>query len=236
MKVQLLTFPECPSAEEARRRLQDVVQAMHLQVNIEEIDVHGADCPPQLRHWGSPTILVEGVDVASGQAQDGTACRLYQQNNAQLGGVPSTVDIQSALEKARSCYASQEASACSTGQNVGERRSVSKPGGNLAVLISSLAAITAGGVAALTSVCCAGPVVVALLGTTGAITAAGLAPYRSYLLLLAFGLLGFAFWRIYFFQRDMDCCPSLTHRGVRWIFWACTIGTVIAATFSLLME
>ena len=94
MKVQLLSFPGCPHADAAREALRRALAAAALPVNFEEIDVSAADTPEQLRRWGSPTILVDGVDLA-GEAPTGLSCRLYA--NDTQPGVPSDETIRRAL-------------------------------------------------------------------------------------------------------------------------------------------
>ena len=44
--------------------------------------------PEPLRGWGSPTILVDGVDVAGQLAPTATSCRLYANADGRLVGTP----------------------------------------------------------------------------------------------------------------------------------------------------
>ncbi len=66
MKVQLLSFPGCPNAEQAREALRRSLAAASLPPTFEEVDVTAPGAPEHLRQWGSPTILVDGRDVAGG--------------------------------------------------------------------------------------------------------------------------------------------------------------------------
>src|SRR5262249_41326855 len=68
-------------------------------------------------------------------------------------------------------------------------------GARYAVAGTALGAVGASLVAAAASLCCVGPAVVAVLGASGAVAAAGFAPYRPYLLVFAFALLGWGFLR-----------------------------------------
>ena len=61
---------------------------------VQEIDVTAADTPEHLRGWGSPTILIDGVDVAGGRPS-GSSCRLYP--GSDRPGVPSLDTLRAAL-------------------------------------------------------------------------------------------------------------------------------------------
>lgn len=76
MVVQLLYFPGCPNLEEARRELRLALRDVEPKPRLEEVDVTSPDTPEHLRGWGSPTILVDGKDVAGGTPA-GSSCRLY---------------------------------------------------------------------------------------------------------------------------------------------------------------
>jgi hypothetical protein len=94
MKVQLLYFSGCPHVEGAR----EVLHRLLGDLAVEEIDTGAPHAPEHLRGWGSPTILVDGVDVAGGEP-DGSCCRLYPDGSTR--GVPSDDAIRAALARAR---------------------------------------------------------------------------------------------------------------------------------------
>jgi copper chaperone CopZ len=95
MKIQLLTFPDCPNAAPARAALLDALKQERVAVDVEEIDVSRPDAPEWTRGWGSPTILIDGRDVGDGQAADGEAsCRLYK------NGAPTVVELRARLRSA----------------------------------------------------------------------------------------------------------------------------------------
>jgi mercuric ion transport protein len=99
MKIQLLSFPGCPHADEARDTLRRVLVAAGLSPRFEEVDVTAPQTPEPLRNWGSPTILLNGADVA-GESPEGPSCRLYE--DGKLRGVPSDEMIRRALADVRS--------------------------------------------------------------------------------------------------------------------------------------
>jgi len=104
MKIQLLHFDGCPNVERARAALRDAMAAEHIDDPIDEIDVEAADAPDAVRGWGSPTILVDGLDVTGATRSAGSSCRLYSD------GAPSVDQIRSAL------VAAQRAPAASRGR------------------------------------------------------------------------------------------------------------------------
>src|SRR5688500_14853118 len=91
-KIQLLYFPDCPNAEPARAALREALAAERVDVEVEEIDISREDTSDALKGWGSPTILVDGVDIGGGSpaaADAGAAsCRIYR------GGAPSVAQIR----------------------------------------------------------------------------------------------------------------------------------------------
>ncbi len=99
MKVQLLSFPGCPNAEGAREALSHALAAERLPPEYEEVDVTASGTPEPLRAWGSPTVLVDGRDVA-GATPEGSCCRLYGAEGPSRG-VPSEKLIREALRTAR---------------------------------------------------------------------------------------------------------------------------------------
>jgi mercuric ion transport protein len=70
-------------------------------MKFEDIDVTSEGAPEAPRGWGSPTILVEGRDVAGAPRPAGASCRLYRHTNDETRGAPSAAMIQAALDRAR---------------------------------------------------------------------------------------------------------------------------------------
>lgn len=94
MRAQLLSFPGCPNADAARDALKRSLVAAGLPTNYEEVDVTRPATPELLRGWGSPTILVDGNDVAR-ESPAGLCCRLYPSSSSR--GAPSDEMIRRAL-------------------------------------------------------------------------------------------------------------------------------------------
>jgi hypothetical protein len=99
VKIQLVYFPGCPHIDAARTALHRELRALDLFVAIEEIDITAPSIPAELRHWGSPTILIEGQDVeGAAPGEDVASCRLYA---GETRGAPAGAAIRAALERAR---------------------------------------------------------------------------------------------------------------------------------------
>lgn len=91
MKIQLLYFDGCPNVDAARAALLEAMSAERIEAAVEEIDVTRPDAPASVRGWGSPTILIDGVDVTGAQKAGASSCRLY------AGGAPSVDAIRARL-------------------------------------------------------------------------------------------------------------------------------------------
>lgn len=88
--------------------------------------------------------------------------------------------------------------------------------------------------AAVATLCCAGPAVVAIIGAGGALTAAKLEPFRPYLLTGAVAMLGLGFWRAYRPSRGGATCSVRSGRVVRSALWLAafiTLASMIAPRF-----
>lgn len=95
MKVELLYFPGCPNVPAAREQLLLAFATLGVRPDWIEVDVTSQATPEALRGFGSPTILVDGLDVAGDLGADGSACRLYF--DSERPGVPPLRAIVSAL-------------------------------------------------------------------------------------------------------------------------------------------
>jgi mercuric ion transport protein len=100
LKIQLITFAGCPNAAAARAVIERALSEAGIAARIEEIDTSAADAPPALREWGSPTILVNGIDVAGGTEPTGPSCRLYRDPMGGARAAPPDELLMSALKRA----------------------------------------------------------------------------------------------------------------------------------------
>jgi hypothetical protein len=96
MDVALLYFDDCPNWKVADQRLAaiaaerpDVVVTRHRVETVEQAEL--------LRFHGSPSILVDGVDVfADPGAGVGLSCRVYRTPKG-LAGAPTMEQLRAAL-------------------------------------------------------------------------------------------------------------------------------------------
>jgi hypothetical protein len=98
-KITLVYDVDCPNAPQARATLRAALQRAGLEQQWTEYDRGAPDTPERLLHYGSPTILVDGVDVAgeTGPAA-GASCRIYPNEDGHCG-VPSIEAIISAINR-----------------------------------------------------------------------------------------------------------------------------------------
>lgn len=115
MKIQLLSFEDCPNVDKARATLRQAMLETGTREPIEEIDIGREDAPAWSRAWGSPTILIDGDDVTGTTRPSGDiGCRLY------AGGAPSVDQIRERLRIAGASPATGEI-ATLAGQKPGAR-------------------------------------------------------------------------------------------------------------------
>ena len=98
MLVQLLFFPGCPNVDAAHETLRQALAKLAAPPHVVELDVTAPNAAPHLRAWGSPTILIDGADVAGGEAA-GCCCRLYPGSGTR--GAPSLAIVEAAVRRAQ---------------------------------------------------------------------------------------------------------------------------------------
>ena len=74
--VQFLSFEGCPLADAARAELERAISKCGID-GYEEIDLLAEGAPGELAGWGSPTILINGVDVCGQPKGHNVGCRIY---------------------------------------------------------------------------------------------------------------------------------------------------------------
>ncbi|HSR67594.1 MAG TPA: hypothetical protein VLU25_06600 [Acidobacteriota bacterium] len=96
--IELIFDPDCPNAELARKHLRQALASAGLAAVWREWDRGSQQVPPHARQCGSPTILINGHDVAEASPGETQQCRLYQDEDGRLAGAPSVKSIREALE------------------------------------------------------------------------------------------------------------------------------------------
>ena len=102
MKIEVLYVAECPSHPAAVKLVKDVLVAQGVAADVQEVLVRDEGMASELRFLGSPTIRINGNDVA-GEAQKAQnfalSCRLYP--GSKQVGLPPAELVQRAVLEAR---------------------------------------------------------------------------------------------------------------------------------------
>ena len=96
-KVELVYDRDCPNVSEARAQLRRAFARTRLEPSWREWQADAPDCPEHARGYGSPTILIDGRDVAGAERGVRASCRLYARPDGSMRGVPSVEMIEAAL-------------------------------------------------------------------------------------------------------------------------------------------
>lgn len=99
MKIDLLYWAGCPSIDEARALLADVLRATGSDAEVQLREVRSDEEAEALRFPGSPTIRVNGrdVDPAGEGARPALTCRIYHLPNGRVSPVPARETLEAAL-------------------------------------------------------------------------------------------------------------------------------------------
>ena len=98
--VELIYDPACPNVGKARQVLGEAFAKVGIASSWAEWDRESPESPEHARRYGSPTILVNGKDVAGEKPNDGAnSCRVYSDGETGFSGVPSADDITAALTR-----------------------------------------------------------------------------------------------------------------------------------------
>ena len=98
MKVEVLYFNGCPNHAPAVDRVRSVLREEGLPEDVVEVDVKPAEAAKTVGFLGSPTILIDGMDIDPAVRTfhpTGFSCRTY------VGGLPSPEMIREALREAK---------------------------------------------------------------------------------------------------------------------------------------
>ncbi len=101
--VQLLWWPGCPSTERARAELREALNDLGLGgVEVRDVEIGSDEEARAAGFAGSPTIRVDGVDVAPPEADEplGLTCRVYHRRDGRISPTPDPDDLRQALRAA----------------------------------------------------------------------------------------------------------------------------------------
>ncbi len=107
LHVELVYDPGCPNVDKARQVLTRALQEAGVPAVWTEWDTGDEGCPRDRVGYGSPTILVNGADVAPGphpwaarELGDGPRCRVYQREDGTQTGAPPLTRVAQAIQAA----------------------------------------------------------------------------------------------------------------------------------------
>jgi hypothetical protein len=102
VKIEVLYVAECPSHPAAVKLVKEVLAAESVAAEIHEVLVRDEVMAGELRFCGSPTIRINGRDVAGESQKAQTfalSCRLYP--GSKQVGLPAAEVIHRAVQAAR---------------------------------------------------------------------------------------------------------------------------------------
>jgi mercuric ion transport protein len=90
MNIELIYDAACPNVEAARSALIGALAKTRMSARWEEWERNAPGSPWYTRRFGSPTILIDGKDIAGTKSDDGEpSCRLHCADNGRLMRTPS---------------------------------------------------------------------------------------------------------------------------------------------------
>jgi Domain of unknown function (DUF2703) len=102
VRVEVLYVPNCPHHPTAVKQLEAVLDAEGIPVEIHQVAVTDAKTAQALKFRGSPTVKINGRDIA-GESQEpetfALACRIYA--GAKEAGLPPIEMMRNAVRDAR---------------------------------------------------------------------------------------------------------------------------------------
>jgi predicted Zn-dependent protease len=101
--LELLWWEGCPSTERALAELREALSDVGLdQADVRITEIETDDQASQAGFRGSPTILVDGVDIAGANPDDhvGLGCRVYRRRDGRISPTPDPEDLRDALRRA----------------------------------------------------------------------------------------------------------------------------------------
>jgi len=101
LKISFLYSEDCPSHHEALNRLRKIIDQEGVAAKIEIVKVKNNQEAVTLHLRGSPTILMDGVDIdPNSTEQFGLGCRVYRLEDGRISPLPSESMIRKALRGA----------------------------------------------------------------------------------------------------------------------------------------
>ena len=102
MVIRVLTFDGCPNSSQAYDLVEATARKLHLQAEIQPVQVQNMDEAVHHHFLGSPTIQVDGQDIEAGRRTDKASftCRIYRTSSG-FTGVPPEQMLVDAIREAQ---------------------------------------------------------------------------------------------------------------------------------------
>lgn len=99
--IELLYFSGCPNYQRALTVLQEAVTMAKLDASIDLVAVETQEEAEHQQFYGSPTIRINGADIAppDRSAHPALACRIYRTAEGRLTPIPPLEAIVAALHR-----------------------------------------------------------------------------------------------------------------------------------------
>lgn len=90
MKIEVQHFEGCPNSVEMIARVRTAIEEFNERIEYKEILVETSELAQQINFRGSPTVLINGIDIERmpEQTKANLACRYYSK------GLPSVRQIK----------------------------------------------------------------------------------------------------------------------------------------------
>lgn len=95
--IEFIYDLDCPNIDGARQALRSALHLSGLTEQWREWNRADSAAPDHVRQYGSPTILVNGRDIAGVQPAAAPSCRIYTDSAGQGRGIPPVDIIRLAL-------------------------------------------------------------------------------------------------------------------------------------------
>ena len=89
MTVEVVYDSDCPNIQATRENLLRAFSEADVPARWTEWDRASDETPARVRSFGSPTVLIDGRDVADQEPTGASCCRLYPSANGPSTGAPS---------------------------------------------------------------------------------------------------------------------------------------------------
>ncbi len=102
LHVTFLYYEDCPSHDQALERLRQVIAEEGIEAEIAIVKVETDEQAAELGFVGSPTIWIEGQDIAPppAGAQPALTCRAYRREDGRITPLPPVELIRRGLRAA----------------------------------------------------------------------------------------------------------------------------------------